>query len=60
MICSRCNKPIVKGERWVDDPCCSAPDCENTNDKSHYQCLPRHRREIEDMDIEDSYAEYDL
>ena len=57
MKCSRCLKAILKGERWADDPCCGAPDCEGLTDRSHYACLPRRLQEMEDEDnwIYDSY-----
>lgn len=48
MKCARCKKAITKGQRSVADPCCSAPDCENTGDWSHYDCLPRNMQIEED------------
>jgi hypothetical protein len=45
--CARCNKPIAKGQETVPDPCCAAPDCENTTDISHFECLPRYLQLLE-------------
>lgn len=54
MKCARCFQPITENERWVDDPCCGAPDCEGLADVSHYDCLPYGLQVIED-----EYENYD-
>lgn len=45
--CARCSKPINPGQKIVDDPCCAAPDCENTMDVSHFTCLPTYLQNLE-------------
>jgi len=54
MKCARCFQPILAGEDAVSDPCCDAPDCENSLDWSHYACLP-----LSLQIIEDDFQNYD-
>lgn len=58
--CSRCGNEIKSGERFVEDPCCSSPDCEEGHLawQSHYKCLPTGLQEIEDRYEEEYYNDY--
>lgn len=53
--CARCGKEIKPGQRAIADPCCSAPDCENLADESHFDCLPLALRRIEEQADEEYY-----
>lgn len=56
--CARCRGEFYPVDRKVADPCCSAPDCENVNDYSHYGCLPRKLQELEDEDYYDATHDF--